>query len=253
MKAFTLLAALALLTAGCDTDLLNETGASISSRKVEAVATTTIVADLVEQVGGVRVDVRTLMGPGVDPHRYRATVADVRAFEEVDAVFYNGLGLEANLEHGFEEMNNRALPFAVTRGVSADRLLPGTAARHDPHVWSDVALWRRVVRQVRDDLSLLDRANAAVYRENAARYDRELAELERWVRRRVAAVPVRKRVIVASHPAFAYFARAYGFEARTSRSPSGSELFADSLGEPGTPEGTYVGMVRHNVDVIVSR
>jgi manganese/zinc/iron transport system substrate-binding protein len=253
VRAVAFLAAVALLTAGCDTDLLNETGASISSRKVEAIATTTIVADVVEQVGGTRVNILTLMAPGADPHRYRATVANVAAFEEADAVFYNGLGLEANLENGFEKMKNRALPFAVARGIPPDRLLSGAGGRPDPHVWSDVALWRDVVRQVRDDLSRLDRANASVYRDNAARYDGELAELERWVEGRLAAVPPRKRVIVAPHPAFAYFARAQGFEVRTARSPGGTLLLTDSLGEPGTPEATYIGMVRHNVDAIVAR
>jgi manganese/zinc/iron transport system substrate-binding protein len=254
MTKIAAVVALALVTAGCDTDILNETGTSLSSRQVKIVATTTIVADLVEQVGGERVDVQTLMEPGVDPHRYRATPADVEAFAEADAVFYNGLGLDARLEHGFERMEYRALPFAVTRGIAPDRLLasPGAAGADDPHVWFDVELWRRAARQVRDDLISLDRANAAVYRDNAERYDRELVELDGWVRRETARIPADERVVPAAHPAFAYFARAYGFRLGGSDDRPAGRLFFDALGYPGTPAGSYVGMVRHNVETLVA-
>ena len=245
------LVALALLTAGCDTDILNETGTSLSSRQVKVVATTTIVADLVEQVGGERVDVQTLIPPGVDPHRYRATLADVDAIAEADAVFYTGLGLEARLEDGFGRMEYRALPFAVARGIEPERLLasPGAAGARDPHVWFDVELWRRAARQVRDDLISIDRANAAVYEDNAERYDRELVALDGWVRRETARIPADKRVVPA---ALAYFARAYGFQVGGSDDHAAGRLLVDALGDSGTPEGTYVGMVRHNVKVLVA-
>jgi manganese/zinc/iron transport system substrate-binding protein len=208
---------------------------------VKVVATTTIVADLVRQVGGERVEVQTLMAPGVDPHSYRATPADLASFEEADIIFYSGLGLEARLERGLEGLETRAVPHAVARGIEA--------VDGDPHVWHDVTLWRRAARQVRDDLSERDRANATVYRENAARYDAQLVELDRWVRRRVARVPARERVVVASHPGFGYFGRAYGFRVRSGR----SDLLTDWLGKPGSFAETYLGMVRSNVDAILSR
>ncbi len=246
-----MLVALALLTGGCDTDILNETGTSLSSRQVKVVATTTIVAHRVKEVGGERVDVQTLMQPGADPHRYRATLADVDAIADADAVFYNGLGLEARLEDGFRRMEYRALPFAVARGIAPERLLasPGARGARDPHVWSDVELWRRAARQVRDDLISLDRANASVYRDNAERYDIELGELDGWVRRETVRIPAGKRVVPA---AFAYFARAYGFRVGGSDDRPAGRLLVDSLGDPGTPEGTYVGLVRHNVKVLAA-
>jgi manganese/zinc/iron transport system substrate-binding protein len=245
-----LLAALALLTAGCDTDLLNETHTSLASRRVKVVATTTIVADLVRHVGGERVEVQTLMKPGANPHTYRATPADVAAFGEADAVFYNGLGLETHLQHGLENLETRAVPYAVTDGIGAGRLIRNGGVV-DPHVWSDVGLWRLAAKQVRDDLSSLDRANGAVYHDNAAAYDEELVELDRWVRDRVARVPAGERVIATRHPAFAYFGRAYGFRTRTARNAPG-ELLTDSLGKRGTSEDSYVGMMRSNVEAIVS-
>jgi manganese/zinc/iron transport system substrate-binding protein len=250
VRTLTLLAALALLTAGCDTDLLNETHTSLASRKVKVVATTTIVADLVRHVGGERVEVQTLMKSRVNPHRYRATPADVAAFGEADAVFYNGLGLEANLQHGLENLETRAVPYAVSDGIGSERLIRRGGVV-DPHVWSDVGLWRRAARQVRDDLSSLDRANGSIYHDNAAAYDEELAELDRWIRARVARVPAGERVLATRHPAFAYFGRAYGFRTRTARSAP-DELLTDSLGERGTSEDSYVGMMRSNVEAIVS-
>ena len=250
MRTSILLAALALLTAGCDTDLLNETHTSLASRKVKVVATTTIVADLVRHVGGERVEVQTLMAPGVNPHTYRATAADVHAFGEADAVFYNGLGLETHLQHGLENLETRAVPYSVTEGIASERLIRNGGVV-DPHVWSDVGLWRLAARRVRDDLSSLDRANGAVYHDNAAAYDEELVELDRWVRDRVGRVPANERVVMARHPAFAYFGRAYGFRVRTSRDAP-DELLTDSLGKRGTSEDSYVGMMRSNVEAIVS-
>ncbi len=251
LKAFALLAALALLTAGCDTDLLNETSTSLASRKVKVVATTTIVADLVRHVGGERVEVQTLMKPGVSPHRYRPTVADLAAFRDADIIFFNGLGLEPNLEPGFEKLETRAVPHAVTDGISPDRRLR-TGGAVDPHVWSDVGLWRLAVRQVRDDLVDLDRANGSVYRDNAAGYDGELADLDRWVRQHVARIPAADRSFAARHPAFAYFGRAYGFRVRTSSSAP-DDLLTDSLGPTGTSGDSYIGMMRANVDAIQAR
>ena len=115
------------------------------------------MADLVRHVGGERVEVRTLMKPGESPHRYRATAADLAAFKDADIIFYNGLGLEPNLEPGFEKLETRAVPHAVTDGIPPGRLLRAGGAV-DPHVWSDVGLWRQAARQVRDDLVGLDRA-----------------------------------------------------------------------------------------------
>jgi len=250
VRTLILLAALALVTAGCDTDLINETSTSLASRKVKVVATTTIVADLVRHVGGERVEVQTLMPAGVNPHRYRATVADVSSFGEADAIFYNGLGLEAKLQHGLENLETRAVPYAVSDGIVSERLIR-SGGGVDPHVWTDVGLWRLAARRVRDDLSSLDRANGSVYDDNAAAYDQELAELERWVRARVARVPRGERVVVSRHPAFAYFARAYGFRTRTARNAP-DELLTDSLGKRGTSEDSYVGMMRSNVEAIVS-
>jgi manganese/zinc/iron transport system substrate-binding protein len=297
---------LGLLAGGCSKDARDETPADLSTRQIKIVATTSMVTDLVERVGGDRVDVEGLMGPGVDPHLYKASEGDVIALADADAVFYNGLHLEAKVAEVFERMGDRVRTYAVTDAIPRRRLEapPAFAGNYDPHVWFDVGLWRLALAQVRDDLSGLDRAHAATYRANAARYDRELAELERWVRAETARVPAEKRVLVTAHDAFNYFGRAYGFDVRglqgistaseagtadvrelaefiadrripaifveSSVSPRaieavreavrargfdvgiGEGLFSDAMGDPDTPEGTYPGMVRHNVRAIVS-
>jgi len=209
------------------------------------------VADLVRHVGGERVEVQTLMQPGESPHAYRATVADLAAFKDADIIFYNGLGLEAKLQPGFRGLKTRAVPHAVTDGIPRDRLLRSGRAV-DPHVWSDVGLWRLAARQVRDDLTNLDRANGSAYQDNAAAYDADLVELDRWVRSHLAAVAARDRTFAARHPAFAYFGRAYDFHVRTSSSAP-DDLLTDSLGPTGTSGDSYVGMMRENVRAIQAR
>jgi manganese/zinc/iron transport system substrate-binding protein len=264
-----------------------------------------MVTDIVEHVGGDRVEVEGLMGPGVDPHLYKATEGDVIRLADADVVFYNGLHLEAKLAEVFERMGGRVRTVAVTDGIPRDRLIASAAfgAAYDPHVWFDVRRWMDAARATRDAMSELDPAHAATYEANAERYLAELAALDRYVRSRAVEVPRERRVIITAHDAFNYFGRAYGFEVRglqgistvteagtgdvqdladfivrrripsifveSSVSPRmiqaveeavrargfdvgiGGSLFSDAMGDPGTPEGTYVGMVRHNVDTIV--
>jgi manganese/zinc/iron transport system substrate-binding protein len=301
-----LLALCVLLAAGCGRIDDESTRADLSSRPIRIVTTTSMVTDLVERVGGSRVEVEGLMGAGVDPHLYKASEGDVIALAGADAVFYNGLHLEAKLAEVFERMGGRVHTYAVTDSIPRERLQapPAFAGAYDPHVWFDVSLWRIALAQVRDDLIELDPAHERLYRQNEAAYDRELAGLDRWVRDQTERVPPSRRVLVTAHDAFNYFGRAYGFDVRglqgistaseagtadvreladfiadrripaifveSSVSPRaidavreavrargfdvgiGGRLFSDAMGDPGTPEGTYPGMVRHNVEAIVS-
>ena len=301
------LAVACLLAVGCGQQVVAAADPDLSAEEtIDVVTTTGMITDVVENVGGERVHVTGLMGPGVDPHLYKASERDVIDLAEADVVFYNGLHLEAKLADVFERMEGRAATFAVTDSIPRGKLLapPAFAGAYDPHVWFDVSLWMRAAEHVRDVLSRLDRAHAADYRANARRYLAELAGLDRYVRRQAERVPRARRVIVTAHDAFNYFGRAYGFEVRglqgistaseagtgdvrgladfiaerripaifveSSVSPRaiqavreavrsrgfdveiGAQLYSDAMGDPGTPEGTYVGMVRHNVDAIVA-
>ncbi|MFO0803010.1 MAG: zinc ABC transporter substrate-binding protein [Gemmataceae bacterium] len=276
---------------------------------VRVVCTTTIVADLVQHVGGDRVQVETIMGAGVDPHRYQPAPSDIRKLESAHLVFFNGLHLEGKMTDTFEKSGGRMRAFAVTRDIPPSSLReaePGSEAHYDPHVWFDVKLWAECIEVVRAELTNLDPAGADAYRKNAGAYATELAELDAEIRVKLNAVLTPKRVLVTSHDAFGYFGRAYGYEVRglqgvstasetgttdvqnlaaflgknripamfteTSTSEGGLKavldvcerdfkhkvaliggddaLFSDALGEPGSPGGTYPGMIRHNVHVI---
>ena len=297
--AFAVLAvALALLVPGC-----GETAAS--DDRLRAVATVGMITWAVEEVGGDRVSVTGLMGPGVDPHLYKASAGDVRTLASADVIFYNGLHLEAAMAEVLREMDGRRRTRAVTDGIPRDRLLtpPEWEGQFDPHVWSDVTLWVYAVEAVAETLTEVDPEGAEEFRENAERLRGELGELDLWVREQVARVPDSLRILVTAHDAFNYFGHAYGFQveglqglstvaeagtgdvrrladlitehrvpaifvetsiprrnieavqaavrSRGFRVEIGGTLFSDAMGDPGTPEGTYPGMIRHNVRTIV--
>jgi manganese/zinc/iron transport system substrate-binding protein len=273
---------------------------------LSVVATTGMVADVARAVGGERVRVVAIMGPGVDPHLYRASEGDVRRLFGADVIFYNGLHLEARMGDVLAQMGDRARVRAVAEAVPRERLMapPEFEGAYDPHVWFDVALWAHTVDAVEATLAEADPAHAAEYRARAAAYRDELAELDRYVRATAERVPAERRILVTAHDAFGYFGRAYGFQVRglqgistsaeagtadvqslaefiaRERIPAvfvessipdrtvravqeavrargwtvriGGSLYSDAMGTPGTPTGTYVGMVRHNIDTIVN-
>jgi manganese/zinc/iron transport system substrate-binding protein len=203
------------LLAGCDPADVDR--GDVATRHVQVVATTSVVADLVREVGGERVQVAGLMGPGVDPHLYRASEGDVRRMSGADIVFYNGLHLEGRMAELFDRMAARGLAtVAVAEAVPAERLLspPEFEGSYDPHVWMDVGLWKEAARRVGEALAQLDPAHAAGYAERAARYAARLRELDDYVRGQAMTLPEERRILVTAHDAFNYFGRAYGFQVR---------------------------------------
>lgn len=184
---------------------------------VDVVTTTNFITDTVARIGGGRVSIHGLMGPGVDPHLYKASAGDVTALRDADLIFYGGLFLEAKMEDVFLEMAESRPVIAVSEQMPRERLLKapvGTPAgeEFDPHVWFDVTLWRFAVERIRDALVENDPEGAALYRENAKEYLAELDRLDRETARRLNSVPARQRVLVTSHDAFRYLGRRYGVD-----------------------------------------
>lgn len=212
-RSATLLLALAVLT-GCGG--AESSGTPDDGHVVRATATIGMIAYAVERVGGERVAVTGLMGPGIDPHLYRASAGDVAIIAGSDVVFYNGLHLEAAMANVLEEMAGRIETVPVAAAIPPEQLLswPAYPGQHDPHVWFDVRLWMSAVERIRDALVELDPEGQESYAVNASAYLAELEELDGWVRARAAEVPVEQRVLVTAHDAFQYFGRAYGFEVR---------------------------------------
>lgn len=181
--------------------------------RIRVVTTIGMISDLVERIGGEHVYVQGLMGPGVDPHLYKARAGDVRKLAEAQVIFYNGLHLEAAMGEVLEEMANRTRSVAVTDEIDRALLLhpPEFKGAYDPHVWFDVELWMSAAHVIESTLVAYDPAHAAAYERNAAELQRELSELDAWVHEQVAQVPPELRVLVTAHDAFNYFGRAYGF------------------------------------------
>lgn len=204
-----LLAALPLLAGS----LLMAASASAEER-LQLVATTGMVADVLREVGGDRVEVRGLMGPGVDPHLYRQTRSDVTAMTRADAVFWNGLYLEAQLDSFLARLGQRKPVVAVAEAVPAEARLADDEYpdQHDPHVWMDPGRWRFAVEAMRDALTELAPEDADAFAERAEAYLDELDALDAYAREVLASVPEEARVLVTAHDAFGYFGDAYGFE-----------------------------------------
>lgn len=287
------------VSTGCNDD----TGTPADQRPY-VVTTTNLIRDVVDRVGGDDIRVTSLMGPGVDPHVYRATPRDFRRMEESDIVLFNGLFLEGRLAEILGRQGERAR--AVTGSIPRDRLIEAVdfGGSYDPHVWFDAELWAFVAEDVREALTKLLPEQEEAFRERTDAYKRELHELHLYAMQRIQGIPEERRVLITAHDAFRYFGRAYGIEVRglqglstatefgiqdVSRMVSliiernipaifietgvstraiesvlagvrerehevrlGGSLYSDSMGAIGTPEGTYTGMFRHNVDTIVA-
>lgn len=178
------------------------------------VTTTSIVADSVRAVAGECCIVKSLMGPGVDPHLYRASHGDLKLLNQAVAIFYTGLHLEGKMQEVLQGIKKRKPVYAITSSIDVNRLRQPDefAGQYDPHVWFDVALWAETIKAVEDGLTVLLPNQREVFRVRADKYRKELSELHTWVREMVESVPVHQRVLITAHDAFGYFGRAYGFE-----------------------------------------
>ncbi len=285
----------------------NQSQKDTEKQTLNIVATTGMIADMVSVVGGDNVKVKGLMGPGVDPHLYKASAGDVAILSKADVIFYNGLHLEGKMGEVFEQMNKRGIDtVAVTDNIDRTKLLapPEYEGNYDPHIWFDVELWMNTVGIVKETLIEMDPQNSEEYTKNADAYLIELSDLNLYVKQKADTLPKDKRVLITAHDAFNYFGKGYRFEVKGLQGISteseagtadvqelaafiverqipavfvessvppryieavqaavkskgfnvvvGGELFSDAMGDTGTPEGNYLGMVRHNINTIVN-
>jgi manganese/zinc/iron transport system substrate-binding protein len=227
-----LTAALLLAAAGCAGGGAQADTREIAERKMRVTTTTNWHTDLARRIGGDRVKVTGLMGPGVDPHLYEATAGDVRRLGESDIVIWNGLQLEGKMEEVFAEIGEHIPVVAAAEAVPlSERIrIEGVAGKEfDPHIWFDTRLWRHAARAVADGYKRRDPRHAAGYNDRLRAYEAELRRVDADVRRRLERVSPRSRVLVTSHDAFSYFARAYRFEVASiqGKSTAGEATTAD--------------------------
>ncbi|NVO56210.1 zinc ABC transporter substrate-binding protein [Rhodobacteraceae bacterium B1Z28] len=271
---------------------------------LKVVATTGMIADAARQIGGDQVEVKGLMGPGVDPHAYRQTRTDIVAMTRADLVLWHGLYLEAQMGDFFHDLERKRTVVAVAEGVDKSKLRAHDdyADKYDPHVWMSPVLWRDVVVQVQKALTEARPESADTFAANTQAFLAEIDQLDAYGKQVLTAVPENNRVLVTAHDAFGYFGAEYGYEVlgiqgistqseaglnrigelvdtlvdrqltavfvessvsdRSMRAliegaaakghdvAIGGELYSDAMGVPGTYEGTYIGMLDHNITVI---
>jgi manganese/zinc/iron transport system substrate-binding protein len=289
-----------LLISGCG-DRNEKTG----NEKLQIVTTTGMITDAVLNIAGDKAEITALMGPGVDPHLYKATQGDVSRLKNASLIFYNGLHLEGKMSDILNRLDkNKVIP--VSRNIEEARLRKSVqfADSHDPHIWFNVKLWMEAVKEISAELQKTDTANAAFYKKNAEVYLLKLDSLDAWTRSEIQSIPREGRILITAHDAFGYFGDAYDIEVKGLQGIStlsefglndvtelvnlivsrkvkavfvessvpkksieavvagcrnrghevkiGGTLYSDAMGAAGTPEGTYVGMVRANVNTIVA-
>ena len=275
--------------------------------KLQVVTTTTMITDLLNNIGGDKIDIQGLMGAGVDPHLYKASEGDVSKLFNADVIVYNGLHLEGKLEDVFEKMRyQNKKTIAVSDAINTATLIGSEyfASNYDPHIWFDISNWELITQYITDQLCKLDANNADTYKENGAKYLKRLASLKTIITDEVNSIPIEKRILVTAHDAFNYFGKEFQFnvvglqglstateagvkdvqrmasfieenevkaifvessvpkrtvealqeavKAKGKEVVIGGTLFSDALGSAGTKEGTYIGMYKHNVKIIVS-
>ena len=210
MSKFWFLLILTLPLAGCG----EESGRAAGKGPLRVVATTGIIGETAARIAGPHAKIEALMGPGIDPHLYKASESDVRRLSDAGLILYNGLHLEGKMGDILTRLARSRPVVAVTEEIPQDLLRepPEFAGQYDPHVWFDVSMWKRTLDPIARELAAVDPGHAEEFKANAAAYGKELDALDAWIKQQVGTVPPAQRVLVTAHDAFGYFGRRYGME-----------------------------------------
>lgn len=185
-----------------------------TSEKLQVVTTTTMLTDLVKNIGGEAIVIEGLMGSGVDPHLYKASEGDVMKLYNADLIIYNGLHLEGKLENVFEKMENQGkTSIAVSDILNKKDLINSSdfASNYDPHIWFNIKHWKEITQYVTEELKKQDAKNAHIFEENKNKYLTLLKKLEDDIQSKINTLPKEKRILVTAHDAFNYFGQSYNF------------------------------------------
>jgi len=210
---------------------------TLAGQPLRVVATTSIIGDVVAQVGGDAIALTTLMGAGQNPHSYEPAAKDLTAVSRANVIFINGWDLEEALVYNLKAIGEKAYIVPVSANIepmpyrSPAATIGDGHGSPDPHVWFSIHNVEQWVENITATLSQLDPANAKTYEANAETYLAELAELDEYTRTQLAAIPPEKRILVTNHGAFGYFARDYGFEVLGTVIPGMSTLAEPSASD----------------------
>jgi zinc/manganese transport system substrate-binding protein len=184
--------------------------ASIAAEKLKAVASFSILADLVKQVGGDHVDVTAIVGPDGDAHVFQPSPQDAKAVAEANIVVINGLGLEGWMARLIQSSGTKAPVVVASKGVERLQGEGEAKGKADPHAWQSIGNAKIYLANIRDGLIAADPVDKADYEANAKAYLGKLDQLEAEVKEAIASIPPKNRKIITTHDAFGYFGRAYG-------------------------------------------
>lgn len=188
---------------------------ALTAAPLKVIATTGMIADTTRAIGAELLEVKPLMGPGVDPHGYRLTRSDIAAMRHADIVLYNGLYLEAQVEPllkrlkkhvRIEALAEQAIPKAQRHAH------PSYQERYDPHVWMAPMLWAQVAKRIEQILSEILPEHKTALASRLAQYLTQLERLDIDNRQKLSSIPKEHRVLLTAHDAFGYFGTAYNFE-----------------------------------------
>ncbi|GGD18484.1 metal ABC transporter solute-binding protein, Zn/Mn family [Hyunsoonleella pacifica] len=184
-----------------------------SNGKLNVVTTTTMITDLVKNIGGDHINLQGLMGSGVDPHLYKASEGDVTKLANADIIFYNGLHLEGKLVEVFEKMKNKKT-VAVSDIIDKNTLIGSEyfASNYDPHIWFDIQYWMQATNYIVEILSEAIPDKKDFFQANGFKYLRQLEDLSKRVKVTIETLPKEQRILVTAHDAFNYFGKAFDFE-----------------------------------------
>jgi zinc/manganese transport system substrate-binding protein len=186
-----------------------------AQEKLPVVASFSILGDMVQNVGGDRIAVKSLVGPNGDAHVYSPSPADAKTLADAKVVFTNGLGFEGWIGRLIKSSNTRAPNVIASKGIKPRKLADAHGHSHgdgDPHAWQSVPNVKFYVANVRDGLIAADPAGKAAYEANAAAYLAKLDALDNEIRQVISKIPPERRKIITTHDAFGYFRDAYGVD-----------------------------------------
>ena len=195
----TILMAAAITFTGCSPEGSSDRLPTTNDPKTIRIVTTVgMIADLVQQVGGRHVNVTQLMGPGVDPHLYKANRDDIQSILDSDLVFFSGHHLEGKMAETLEKLGEQKPIIALAEQLDESRLVKDEQSQADPHLWMDVSLWAGVLQPISESLAELLPEHADEFRGNAASVEKQLAELHQYGIQAIASIPEDQRQLITS-------------------------------------------------------
>ncbi len=261
-----------------------------ATEKPKVVASFSIIGDMVREVAGDNIELKTLVGANGDAHEYEPTPADAKAIASADLLLINGLKFEGWMERLTKSANYKGKVIVVSEG---SKLIT-----NDPHAWQNLSNGITYVNNIKNALAEIDKSNASEYQKNATAYNKKLAELDNWIKNEISKISPERRSVITTHDAFQYFAKAYGInfisalgistasqasakdivklieQIRSKKASAiflenmsdsrlmkqiekdtnigiGGTLYSDSLSATNEPAASYIGMFKHNVGELV--